>query len=294
MRPSQKNRSGRNKSGRKPMGNVVNRVFESAGPEGKVRGTPQQIIDKYLLLARDAQTSSDRVAAENFLQHAEHYIRMLNAAIEQGEERGRQFGGAQRDQDDAYEDEDDRDGDPRGQEPRAQDQRAHEQRPFEARGGDQRGPDHRSGDHRPNDQRQNDQRHSDQRRRDDQRPPRGPDFAPRREAQAGGLETIDPSDDDLGDAPALVPTPEDHADRRPPAEPAEQPVASAASDPAAQNGAEPGAVAAPAAEPAEPAPKRAPRRRARRAPDAAPEGTADGPPDEAPQGALGDAQAPSV
>jgi Domain of unknown function (DUF4167) len=77
---SSKSRS-RSKSNRpRPMGNVVNRVFDSSGPEGKVRGTPQQIIDKYLILARDAQLSNDRVAAENFLQHAEHYTRMLGEA----------------------------------------------------------------------------------------------------------------------------------------------------------------------------------------------------------------------
>ncbi|MFN3615074.1 MAG: DUF4167 domain-containing protein [Rubrimonas sp.] len=88
MRPPQKNRNNRNKNGRnKPVGNVQNRVFESAGPEGKVRGTPQQIIEKYLILARDAQTSGDRVVAENFLQHAEHYIRLLNAAQPQGDDR---------------------------------------------------------------------------------------------------------------------------------------------------------------------------------------------------------------
>jgi hypothetical protein len=62
------------------MGNVVNRVFDSSGPEGKVRGTPQQVIDKYNQLARDAQLSGDRVAAENFQQHAEHYLRLLGAA----------------------------------------------------------------------------------------------------------------------------------------------------------------------------------------------------------------------
>jgi hypothetical protein len=45
-----------------------------------VRGTPQQIIEKYQMLARDAQLSNDRVAAENFLQHAEHYTRMLAEA----------------------------------------------------------------------------------------------------------------------------------------------------------------------------------------------------------------------
>lgn len=58
-------------------GNITNRVFDSSGPEGKVRGTPQQIIDKYNQLVRDAQLSNDRVAAENFAQHAEHYTRLL-------------------------------------------------------------------------------------------------------------------------------------------------------------------------------------------------------------------------
>lgn len=77
---SAKQRS-RSKSNRpKSLGNIVNRVFDSSGPEGKVRGTPQQIIDKYLVLARDAQLSNDRVAAENFQQHAEHYTRLLAQA----------------------------------------------------------------------------------------------------------------------------------------------------------------------------------------------------------------------
>ncbi|MEE3100465.1 MAG: DUF4167 domain-containing protein, partial [Pseudomonadota bacterium] len=81
MRPSQKSNRNRGKNNRpKSMGNVVNRVFESAGPEGKVRGTPQQIIEKYEQLARDSQTAGDRVTAENFLQHAEHYLRLLSAA----------------------------------------------------------------------------------------------------------------------------------------------------------------------------------------------------------------------
>jgi hypothetical protein len=91
MRPSNKSRS-RNKPGgngnhqnsqRQRMGNIINRVFESAGPDGKVRGTPQQIIDKYQALARDAQVSGDRVAAENYSQHAEHYSRLLGEAQRQ-------------------------------------------------------------------------------------------------------------------------------------------------------------------------------------------------------------------
>jgi uncharacterized protein DUF4167 len=55
-------------------------VFDSSGPEGKVRGTPQQIIDKYNQLARDSQLGNDRVATENFQQHAEHYLRLLGEA----------------------------------------------------------------------------------------------------------------------------------------------------------------------------------------------------------------------
>ena len=81
---SRSRKSGRNRS---PLGNVVNRVFDSSGPEGKVRGTPQQIMDKYNQLARDAQLSGDRVATENFQQHAEHYLRLLSAAQKEQDAR---------------------------------------------------------------------------------------------------------------------------------------------------------------------------------------------------------------
>lgn len=84
---SSKNRSrskgNRNRNG--SVGNIVNRVFDSSGPEGKVRGTPQQIVDKYNQLTRDAQLSNDRVAAESFQQHAEHYTRMLAEAMREQE-----------------------------------------------------------------------------------------------------------------------------------------------------------------------------------------------------------------
>ncbi|MDJ1016772.1 MAG: DUF4167 domain-containing protein [Paracoccaceae bacterium] len=88
---SSKSRS-RNKGNRnRPSGNIVNRVFDSSGPEGKVRGTPQQIIDKYNQLARDSQLGGDRVATENFQQHAEHYLRMLaEAQREQAERQAQQ------------------------------------------------------------------------------------------------------------------------------------------------------------------------------------------------------------
>ena len=77
---SPKSRSRSNKNRNRSVGNIINRVFDSSGPEGKVRGTPQQIIDKYNQLARDSQLSNDRVATENFQQHSEHYVRMLAEA----------------------------------------------------------------------------------------------------------------------------------------------------------------------------------------------------------------------
>ncbi len=78
MRPSGRSRNKNRNNGRRPNpGNVINRVFDSSGPEGKVRGTPQQIIDKYQSLAHDSQLSGDRVSAENFQQHSEHYARLL-------------------------------------------------------------------------------------------------------------------------------------------------------------------------------------------------------------------------
>ncbi len=55
-----------------------------------MRGTPQQIIDKYQQLARDAQLSGDRVAVEAFFQHSEHYLRMLGAAQKEIDERREQ------------------------------------------------------------------------------------------------------------------------------------------------------------------------------------------------------------
>ena len=92
MRSAQKSNRSRGRGNRKSGGgggNNINRVYDSAGPEGKVRGTPQQIIDKYLSLARDAQTSGDRVTAENFLQHAEHYQRILITAMQAQEQQRR-------------------------------------------------------------------------------------------------------------------------------------------------------------------------------------------------------------
>ncbi len=54
--------------------------YESNGPDVKVRGTAQQVLEKYLALARDANSAGDRIAAEGYFQFAEHYYRVMNAA----------------------------------------------------------------------------------------------------------------------------------------------------------------------------------------------------------------------
>jgi hypothetical protein len=74
-----RNRGGGGGGGGKPQQNA-NRAFDSNGPDNvKVRGNAQHVFEKYQQLARDAQTSGDRVLAENYLQHAEHYFRLLRA-----------------------------------------------------------------------------------------------------------------------------------------------------------------------------------------------------------------------
>jgi hypothetical protein len=79
-----KRQRGRNRngggSGNKPQLHNANRAFDSNGPEGiKVRGNAQHVFEKYQQLARDAQSAGDRVLAENYLQHAEHYFRVIRA-----------------------------------------------------------------------------------------------------------------------------------------------------------------------------------------------------------------------
>lgn len=106
MRPNNqqnnKNRSrGRNNNGGRKHGNPLSRNYESNGPDVKVRGNASHIAEKYLQLARDAQSSGDSVMAENYLQHAEHYFRILSAAQPQNQQRD-QFG--QQAEEDDYDD----------------------------------------------------------------------------------------------------------------------------------------------------------------------------------------------
>ena len=90
MRQGQQNRRGRGRNrngggggGGKSHHNPLTRSFESNGPDVKIRGTPSHIAEKYMSLARDAQSSGDPVLAENYLQHAEHYNRIIMAFREQ-------------------------------------------------------------------------------------------------------------------------------------------------------------------------------------------------------------------
>ncbi|MDZ7904747.1 MAG: DUF4167 domain-containing protein [Cypionkella sp.] len=217
---SSKSRS-RSKTNRpRTLGNIINRVFDSSGPEGKVRGTPQQIVEKYQTLARDAQLSNDRVAAENFLQHAEHYTRLLAEAMREmaaeQEARMGQQGGQNSWQNRQNEQ---RDGQPResgeGDQPYAvQDvtdgdvglvDLPEAERPaprqFQPRQNDRRQNDNRQNDNRqnnrPRDERPRDDRARDERARDD-RP---------REERKPRLRFEDGSDAEVIKADAAKPAP---------------------------------------------------------------------------------------
>src|SRR5258706_14814357 len=72
------NNNNNNRRGQNPM----TRVFESNGPDIKIRGTASHVAEKYVQLARDARSSGDPVAAENYYQHAEHYFRLIAAPQE--------------------------------------------------------------------------------------------------------------------------------------------------------------------------------------------------------------------
>lgn len=81
---------GNNRKGQNPL----TRVYESNGPDVKIRGTANHVAEKYVQLARDAQSSGDPVAAENYYQHAEHYFRLIAAVQEQFRQSQPMYGDA--------------------------------------------------------------------------------------------------------------------------------------------------------------------------------------------------------
>lgn len=83
MQRKRRRRSGGNNNNNNPN---PNRHYESNGPDVRIRGSAQQILDKYMQYARDAQTSGDRVKAEALFQHAEHYARIVAVFEKQKEE----------------------------------------------------------------------------------------------------------------------------------------------------------------------------------------------------------------
>ena len=232
---SSKKRSRSNQNRPRTLGNIINRVFDSSGPEGKVRGTPQQIIEKYQMLARDAQLSNDRVAAENFLQHAEHYTRMLAeatkemAAEQEARQQQYQQNGGQQGQNGQQ---GGQQGQPRGDRPEGEGRRDRDNR------------DNRGDRDNRNDRQDRGQDRA-ERRQDFNR-----DFREERSFPAGEQPMAsDVIELDTGDDTGLIETPESAPRARPAAEPAAAPA--------------PEPVAAPAPEPvSETAPKeeRAPRR----------------------------------
>ena len=85
MKHTTNSRRGRNRNNGKRHIPLRSQTFESNGPDGKIRGTAQQVVDRYLALGRDAYSAGDPITAESFYQHAEHYYRLLNVEAPDGE-----------------------------------------------------------------------------------------------------------------------------------------------------------------------------------------------------------------
>ena len=82
----------RHQTGNVPLNR--NHVFDSQGPDLRLRGTAQQLFERYLQLGRDATSGGDRVMAESYFQYAEHYFRILGAmqAAQQSQQGGQPYG----------------------------------------------------------------------------------------------------------------------------------------------------------------------------------------------------------
>lgn len=159
-------RRGRGRSGRRPNIPTRSQNFDSNGPEGRVRGNAQQVYEKYLALARDAQVSGDRVLAEAFQQHAEHYYRVMSDSTDPDQRpREHQQGQSQQGQSQQgqYQRDDEDEGDSRQQE-RGYERRDEAEAQQERRGdegrnerrGERRHDERRQGEHRPNGEQRSD------------------------------------------------------------------------------------------------------------------------------------------
>jgi hypothetical protein len=196
---------GRNRSGKSH--NPLTRVYESNGPDVKIRGTANHVAEKYIQLARDATASGDPVAAENYYQHAEHYFRLIAAAQEQFRQTTpfqQRDGGEQRN-DESYDDGDD--GQPnygssepysprdREQSYQQQPQPPRDSQPYQPR--EQR--EHREQPYQPREQRDYQPRHDSRPPRQDSRQDRQPYQDNRQPSPANGAP-----DDDVDRLPSFI------------------------------------------------------------------------------------------
>jgi hypothetical protein len=183
--------------------NPLTRVYESNGPDVKIRGTANHVAEKYIQLARDATASGDPVAAENYYQHAEHYFRLIAAAQEQfrqnqpyQQQQQPQPGGEQRSEDN-FDDGDDGMVQPQsgGGEPHAarEHQQSYQQRDFQH--GNQQPRQHHN--NQPRYDRQDRQDRQDHQPRQD-RQDHQPRYDNRPQPQAGG------SDSDVSSLPSFI------------------------------------------------------------------------------------------
>ncbi len=190
MRNNQNKRMrGRNNRGGGKSHNPLTRVYESNGPDVKIRGTANHVAEKYIQLARDAQSSGDPVAAENYYQHAEHYFRLIAAAQEQfrqnqpsfyrpegGGEQPQQHNPQQRAGDDSFDGDDDGTTQPHtgGEEPHYP--REHQHQNYQPREGQQHQPrehqQYQPRDYQPREQ-QHHQQHQPRQQHDNRPQPSG-------------------------------------------------------------------------------------------------------------------------
>ena len=88
MKQGQGSKRSRGRNSNRRSGSGRSHSIDSNGPSIRIRGNAWQVHEKYLALARDANITGDRIAAENFFQHAEHYYRIFNAKEDQDGARG--------------------------------------------------------------------------------------------------------------------------------------------------------------------------------------------------------------
>ncbi len=174
-RGGQQGNNGQNQNQNRKGQNPLSRSYQSNGPDGKVSGTAQSVAEKYLSLARDAHSSGDPVLAENYLQHAEHYNRIILAYREQlaqgaPEEGGQGGQGRTRPQGQPGSDQGDEGGDDEGGEPYGRDMQPLP--PMEARPRAFEGPRESNRDGNRQDSNRQDGARQDGNRFDDRQQPR--------------------------------------------------------------------------------------------------------------------------